>query len=485
MYFNNRQTALENQNTLATAVRKSRTFDEHQATTAMFLMTLVSNFETESSSGWMQNELFGITAPTGRPHLGRLEGIIDTVKRTLEGCGPQTLHGRAFMLVDEELRKDIRFELCPVGSVALFAGVIDSDRWNLRASHTKRIALYGWFVSPEEFVVHDPVLSGALLQGTTRWHGSEYVVGHLRRSGESLKLMNRPLSESYALAEVYHDKPSEAKTLWLYPGMRFELLPEGAPLSRILTAPEDTQPHRAIVPRHGAMEYIRHLLAPSVSTLNTAWAMTDLPQAVNTDGDYPNGGVRGAAVVVCDLLGHNPETPMTRAGLNAALSIRGCRIRKDDSFEGSDGKVYRWNDLMRRNSYQFGRSDSISPSTYGRGGNIVSHHAYLLAVLALVAKYGLPRELFLSTYLELLPNHQSNERNSMLCKLRGLCAVDIDIMAAMEKIGNRSEPEGQTLWDLCAGVFTESRIARSRATYHSDLTASKRKKVLAKFYPTV
>jgi hypothetical protein len=52
-------------------------------------------------------------------------------------------------------------------------------------------------------------------------------------------------------------------------------------------------------------------------------------------------------------------------------------------------------------------------------------------------------------------------------------------------MGNRSEPEGQTLWNLCADAFAESRIARSRATYHADLSIGARKKVLARFYPTV
>lgn len=485
MYFCNRPTALANQITLADAVFKSKTFEEHQATTAMFMLTMVSNVERDNTSGWVQNELRGLTGPGSRCGTGVLSSIIDAVRRTLQGCGPQTAAGNAFMLVDDELRKDIRFELCPVGSVVMFKGVLDHDRWGLKAGISKLAAIPGWFVSPEEFVVHDPDLAGAYLQGVTRWHGSKYLVGHLRLKGDSLKLLNRPLSETFALAEIYHDNPNDPRTLWLHRGMRFELLPDGAQRSRILTPPEDTQPHRVVVPRHGAAEYIRHLLATALGSLNTAWSMTDLPNAVNNDGDYKSGGVSGAASLLCEMLRHTPDTHLGFNDLNKALAVHGCRLGRDSSFEGSDGQVYRWNEFMRRNSYMFGRADSIASGTYSRSSNIICHQAYLLGVLACVVKYNLPRELLLSMYLEILPDANTHVRNPMLCKLKSLCTADVDIMASMEKVGPRSESEGQALWNLCADVFTESRIARSRATYHADLTTSKRKKVLAKFYPSV
>jgi hypothetical protein len=484
MYFNNRATALSNQVTLATAMHKSRTFDELQATTAMFLMTMVSNAESDAH-GWVQNELRGITGPADRCGTGALSSIIDAVRRTLQGCGPQAASGNSFMLVDDELRKDIRFEQCPVGSVVMFRGVLDYARWGLKADMTKRAAIPGWFISPEEFVVNAPELAGSYLQGTTRWHGSEYLVGYLRQRGEPLKLMNRPLSETYALAETYHHDPSDIRTVWLYPGMRFELLPDGAPRSRILTPPEDTQPHRVIVARHGAVEYLHHMLAPTLSTLSTAWAMTDLPNAVNNDGDYKSGGISGAAALLCEMLGHIPGVHLGFNELNKALAVYGCRVGRDSCFEGSDGKTYRWKEFMRRFSYGLGRADNIATGTYGRLGNIVYHQSYLLGVMACIEKYKLPRELLLSMYLEILPNDGAHPRNPMLCKLKSLCTLDIDVMTAMEKMGNRSEPEGQALWDLCADAFAESRIARSRATYHADLSTGARKKVLARFYPAV
>lgn len=484
MYFNNRHNALCNQTLLAKAVVNSRTFDEHQATTAMFLTVLVSNVETPESRGWLQNELQGITAPMTRVTASELEGIINAVTLTLKGCGPQTSSGNAFLLVDDKLREDERFSECPVGTVAMFRGVVDVKRWGLNAQTAQKIALPGWFVSPEEFVVHDPVLAGSYMQGLeTRWHGGEYVVGHLRRpKNESLKLMNRPLSETYALARIYHDTPSNAKDLWLYPGMRFDLFPEGAALSRILTAPEDTQPHRVLVARHGATDYIRHLLAPTLAELSTAWSVTSLPHVVENDSHFKNGGVKGAADLLHHMLSLNPALRMDTIELNKALALLGCGVSNTSDFIGRDGQRFDWSEYTRQHSYTLGRADSISSSSHNHKFYIQRQQAYMLSILACMVKYEIPRELFTSICLALLPRSDVGARHAMLCKLKKLCGMDIDVM---DTIVHLSGDYNQPLHALCGDVFAESRIARSRATYHADLTTSKRKKVLAKFYPVV
>jgi hypothetical protein len=41
------------------------------------------------------------------------------------------------------------------------------------------------------------------------------------------------------------------------------------------------------------------------------------------------------------------------------------------------------------------------------------------------------------------------------------------------------------LEDLAGDYYTESRLARTRATYHDGLTTKQRKKLLEKFYPVV
>lgn len=481
MYFNNRQTARENENILAKAVHKAKTFDEHQATTAMFLMTMVTRFEHKDTGGWVQNELQGITCPRTRVGRTDLANILEAVERTLEGCGPQTAAGNAFILVDDDLRKDIRFELCPVGSVAMFKGVLDTNRWGLQSGIAKQAALAGWFISPAEFVVHDPVLAGSYLLGQTRWHGGENVVGHLRVKGEYLKLMNRPLSESYALAETYHDAPGDVRTLWLHQGMRFELMPANGPVSRILTPPSDTQPQRSVVARHGATRYVAELIAPAVSILTTAWSMTDLPSVMHEDTHYA-GGVVGASSVLSAMLAHSTEACMDGPALTRELSARGCRLAGNAGFIGGDGVVYEFGNFLHRHSWKFSRADAIAPGQYGRVDSINLHWAYALSVLALIVKYGLPREMFLGLYMRIRPTTSGSAAGNaaMLCKLRTLPSTDVDVMASLEHL-DRSTP----IFRLCTDVFAESRIARSRATYHAGLTQSARKKVLAKFYPTM
>jgi hypothetical protein len=498
MYFNNRATALENENTLQKAVAKARTFDEHQVATAMFLTTMVNNYNSDSR-GWTQNCLIGYMCPNDRRDTVQLRAIIDAVERTLQGFGPQTACGDAIILMDEELAEDQRFVGIPVGAAVLFRGVLHIDRWDIRSELAKRLTVPGYFLNKHEFVVVDPVYAGSYLQGTTRWHGGMNEVGHLQLAREPLKLMNRPLSETHALAEIYHEHPDKPAHLWLKPGMRFDLRPAGSSLSRILTPPEDTQPHRTVVPRVGSTALLKEILAPALGLLDTAWAMTDLPHTVLNDAAYP-GGHPKAATVFTQALAHLPEVCIPASSPNGGdfnslarmmLTTRGCQLRSDHRLVGRDGQIFDLDGLVRKYSYIFGRVDTANENaSYGQK-SLLRHQCLLMFVAAFVHKYDLPREALYGLMLALCaaPAVQSNQvgavRCAMLCKSRPLLNKDVPIMDVLAALRDEPGEDNRKLYRLVAEVFAESRVARSRATYHDDLNTAKRKKLLAKFYPTV
>lgn len=479
MYFNNRPTARENELIHLGAIAKAVSFEEHQMATAMFLMTFVNNVNT-NTEGWVQNELLGYMAPETRRNCMHLDLITGAVRRTLEGYGPQTAAGEALILIDEELAKDSRFAGIPVGTVAMFRGVLNTDRWGITAGKARRLVIPGYFVSPEEFVVVDPIMAGSYLQGVTRWHGGEDTVGHLRQHGEKLKLMNRPLSETYALAETYHEHPDKNATLWLKKGMRFELRPAASSLSRILTPPEDTEPQTVRVNRTGTKQMLEAMLAPTASALLTAWAMTDLPQVLRYDGNY-SGGLDGAAKVLQDVLKHDTSLCLDRNEAKLMLIRHGCDYVSPRRLLGSDNLLHDFDPHVTRFTYGFSNIGN-SPFIYG---SAEAHYAFVLGLLGFINKYKLPPESFLGLMklvaTDVSPSASHNNRifNMFLLKLPLLFNTECNAVKASYLLGETR------LGELVTDTFVDQRIAVSRATYHDGLNTKQRKKLLAKFFPTV
>lgn len=479
MYFNNRPTARDNEITHLSAIAKAVSFEEHQMATAMFLMTFINNQNT-NTEGWVQNELLGYMAPDSRRNSVHLDLITDAVRRTLEGCGPQTAVGEAFILIDDELSKDDRFAGIPVGTVAMFRGVLDASRWGLTAGKAKKLTIPGYFVSPEEFVVADPIMAGSYLQGVTRWHGGEDTVGHLRQHGENLKLLNRPLSETYALAQAYYEHPDKNATLWLQAGMRFELRPAASSLSRILTPPEDTKPLRVTVPRQGAVKDYRTVIAPTLEALDMVWAMTNFPDKITNDVGL-DGGSDGAAKTIFAVLETIPDLRMCVDDKQFAnmLLVHGCKLGHT-ALKGKDGVIYEFSRLNHHFSYSAGHLNALTG--YGATGYMEQHQAVMLFAAAFIVKYDLPKEALLAIVFKAFKGSPSAIKG-ILFKARQILRADIDLKRVADKRlgGSDLAPLG----GLCSDVFMESRLARTRATYHDELNTKQRKKLLAKFYPVV
>lgn len=481
MYFNNRHAAHANEVVHRKAIAGARSFEEHQMATVMFIQTFVNRYDTDTN-GWTQNQLRGYLSPADRLSTTELRGIIDAVGRTLEGCGPQaTSSGDALIKIDEELAQDARFAHCPVGSVALFRGVLDTTRWGLTAHKATQLAVPGYFLSPQEFVVVDPVLAGSYLQGITRWHGGMDQVGYLRQQGDPLKLMNRPLSETYALAQTYHEHPDKIATLWLKRGMRFEILPPASSLSRILTPPEDTEPHTTRAHRKEFRSVLEHFMGPTSSAMQLAWAMTDLPREVRHDSDYP-GGLDKAYSVLRSVLAHDPSLRLSPSAARTMLAQHNCRYMPSRRLVGSDNVVYNFDPFLSRHSYAFSH---VGHYPFGYA-SVHAHYALLLALLAFIEKYNLPRESLLGL-VELVMEDSSPgapKRTRMLgnymLKLPALLSADCDAVRSSYVMDLGTE-----LSRLVVDAFTRQRLAVSRATYHSGLNTRQRKKVLAKFFPNV
>jgi hypothetical protein len=481
MYFNNRPTARENEIIHLDAIANTRTFEEHQMATAMFLKTFINNHNT-NTDGWTQNQLLGYLAPETRRNCMHLDHIIAAVRRTLEGCGPQTAAGEALIMVDARLHEtDSRFSAVPVGAVAMFRGVLDSERWGLSAGRARKISIPGYFLSPEEFVVVDPIMAGSYLQGVTRWHGGEDTVGHLRQHGENLKLINRPLSETYALVETYHEHPDKNATLWLHTGMRFELRPALSSLSRILTPPEDTKPQVAKVTRTGSVKKLEAMLDYTKSAIATAWAMTDLPARLLYDSDYPSG-MSGGASVLNGMLAHDKALCINKSDLMVALAAHKCQLLSERRILGRDGVIYNFDAFVNRHNYTFTNLGG-SPLGYGASN---PHCSIVLAIAAFMQKNNLPNELFLGLLRQLTRRFTGSSTNDYLVSdrltlklpiiLNGLSGFDfVRAVTLLE----------YNLEDLAGDYYTESRLARTRATYHDGLNTKQRKKLLEKFYPLV
>lgn len=481
MYFNNRPTARANEKTHLDAIARTRTFEEHQMATAMFLMTFV-NDQHAKNEGWVQNELLGYLAPEYRRNSVHLDLITDAVRRTLGGYGPQTAAGEALILIDEELSKDDRFAGIPVGTVVMFRGVLDANRWGLKAGKAKKLTIPGYFVSPEEFVVVDPVMAGSYLQGVTRWHGGEDTVGHVRQQGESLKLLNRPLSKTFALAQAYYEHPDKNATLWLHAGMRFELRPAASSLSRILTPPEDTKPLRVIAPRRGAVKDYQAVVAPTLAALDMVWAMTNFPDQMTDDTDLA-GGTDGAAKTLYAVLETIPGIRMCIDSIEFidTLNTHGCKLGLGHaSIQGKDGAIYEFGRLQNHFSYSVIHLKALS--VYGTKGYMEQHQAVVLSAAAFIVKYDLPKEALLAIIFWAFKG-SSLAVKGILFKARQVLRANIDLKYVADK--RLSNSELAPLGELCSDVFMESRLARTRATYHDELNTKQRKKLLAKFYPTV
>jgi hypothetical protein len=474
MYFNNKAVARGNEKKLSKQVKKAKTYEEQQVLVAMFYTTMVNY--ADGDTGYTQNLLFGHHAPSEQWSDSDRTALLSAVSSALSTGLPQVARGAALIPVDEAMRGDERFAECPVGSVVLFEGLVDLERWGMKAHLVKSVTPSGYFLSEAEFVVLDPVMAGQYLGGRTRYHGSEYKVGHLRSKRESLRLLNENLGSTYALAEVWHEPSDPICTVWLRKGMRFDLHPSFR-VSRILTKPEDTEPMLAHLPKTGVRKGIEQMLSVPKSLHKMALAMTDVPAGARLLRDLPQDRIKESTEAVEAMFAAYPETCVgDEFMLQTELAKHGCAFLPSGKFKGSDDVLYDHAKYLCHVSGRISDYCKNGPGYYwSRGAEGVT----LLYVLSLVYKYNLPTALVPALLMRVSSAIGPFTVGAIMsCEWEDLKALIIDGRGAGMQLAD----------DVVAPIleaFFEPRLRRTRATYHDNLTQTARKKLLAKFTPSV
>ena len=479
MYFFNRQSAWSHESLLRGIFANADTPDMHQAVLGMFFQTM---FNEASSKGraHSHNAIKAIAAPDNPVTKDGYQSIINAV-RMAHLWKTHATTGSIYLAVyvTKELHGDTRFAKCPVGSVALFAGLFEPVKWCVIADTLTDITPVGYFETPTIYVPLSHM--GLFLFGSsTQWHGPHYYVDHLRRHGRPARLISRPLDKTFVLVDACTAEDSNIRDTWFIEGMRFDVTNISAP--RLLTTTEETPALVGYAPIKGKQQAFDAAVEQLDTLIRTASHMVGGEGKCVYNNTHRSPVRESKAVQWRVAVGQFPDSSTTIEELNAVIMPHGAEV-------GRSGSAW----VLKKNGRVFPLDISTRDYTVQYVLNIIDQTDIPLACFFTLADicrgvvYVNSRRLDAAIKTNDLSYHYHGAI-AILCQNNNGLDAKPDRFPLKPVCNNATNAPSDSVNHITQGHrhitefyhdIGEPKLLRTRATLHKKLTRAQRKKVLA------